>query len=171
MTIKPRSPACSDFERDLVLYYYKESPADECRRIESHLQSCFGCKRFLQELASLLPLTLQDDEPPQAFWESYSRALRRRLARAESKPAWWNRLSAFFVPWPVPATAAAVVVGLAVTLALGTWSSKNEDLPPENEAVLEVMPIAENLELLRSMEFLDALDLLDSSRAPADGAA
>jgi hypothetical protein len=169
MTIERPSPACSDFEQDLVLYYYKESYADECRRIESHLQSCSGCKRFLQELAGLLPLTLKDDEPAPAFWESYSRELRHKLAGAESKPFWSNRLSPLFAPWP--ATAAAVVVGLAVTLTLGTWNNKNDDLPPENEAVLEVMPIAENLELLRSMEFLDALDLLDSSRAPADGSA
>jgi hypothetical protein len=116
-------------------------------------------------------LTLQDDEPPPAFWDSYWYELRRKLPRAESKPFWWNRLSPFFVPWPVPATAAAVVVGLALTLTLGTWNSKNEDLPPENETVLEVLPIAENLDLLKAMEFLDALDLLDSSRAPADGSA
>jgi hypothetical protein len=171
MRTQAPSPACSDFEQDLVLYYYKESSADECLQIESHLQFCSGCRRFLQELASLLPLTLQDDEPLPPFWESYSRELRRKLGRAESKPSWWNRLSPFFSPWPVPATAAAVIIGLAVTLTLGTWRGKNEDLPPENEAVLEVLPIAENLELLRSMEFLDALDLLESSRAPVDGAA
>jgi hypothetical protein len=170
-TTQPPSPACGDFEQDLVLYYYKESPADENRRIESHLQSCSGCKRFLQELAILLPLTLHDDEPSLAFWESYAHELRRKLARAESNPAWWNRLSAFFVPWPVPATVAAVAVGLAVALTLGIWKGRNDDLPPENETVLEVLPIAENLEVLKAMEFLDALDLLDFSRAPADGAA
>jgi hypothetical protein len=164
-------PACSDFPEDLLLYYYKESSPDECRRIESHLQSCSGCENFLRELASLLPLTVQDDEPPPAFWESYRRELRRNLTRAESKPSWWNRLSAFFAPWQVPAAAAAVVVVLAATVTLDTWQSTDEELPPENEAVLEVLPIAENLDLLRSMEFLDALDLLESSRASAGGSA
>jgi hypothetical protein len=64
-----------------------------------------------------------------------------------------------------------VVVVLALAVTPGTWRSKNDDSPPENEAVLEVLPLAENLELLKSMEFLDALDLLESSRAPADGSA
>jgi predicted anti-sigma-YlaC factor YlaD len=170
MTTDSRSPACRDFEQELVLYYYRE-PADESRRIESHLQSCSGCRRFLEELARLLPLTLQDDEPPPAFWESYSRGLRYKLLRAEFKPSWWNGFATFLAPWRIPATATAVIVGLAVTVTLGTWKSKNEDLPPENEAVLEVLPIAENLELLKAMEYLDALDLLESSRAPADGSA
>jgi hypothetical protein len=153
--------ACKDYEEDLVLHYYGEGAPEERERIEAHLQACPSCSGFLTELRTLLPLTVKADEPPQAFWDSYSRELRQRLTTAKEKGAWWEGILAFLRPWRLPALATVAVLILAVTLTLtrGTWHTR--DLPPKEEALLEVLPIAENLEFYTSMDFLDSLDLLE----------
>ena len=64
-----------------------------------------------------------------------------------------------------------MVLILAVTLTLtrGTWHTR--DLPPKEEALLEVLPIAENLEFYTSMDFLDSLDLLEDMGGADSGSA
>lgn len=151
--------ACKDYEQDLVLYYYGE--CDERARIEAHLENCASCSRFLDELRELLPLTVKTDDPPQPFWDHYSREVRQKLVTEGGKNAWWEGIVSFLRPWRVPVFATALVFILAVTLTLtrGTWRSR--DIPPKEEAVLEVLPMAENLEFFKAMDFLDSLDLLE----------
>jgi hypothetical protein len=153
---------CKDLDQDLVLYYYGECAEKERKRIETHLQGCVLCRRFLEDLRALLPLTEKPDEPPQAFWESYSREMRKKLAAAEQRGAWWRSLPGFLRPWPVPAMATALILLLAVTLTFtrGLWRS--QDLPPEEQALLETLPNAENLEFFKAMDFLDSMDLLEA---------
>jgi predicted anti-sigma-YlaC factor YlaD len=71
---------CRDFERDLVLYYYGECNRTERNRVEAHLKSCASCHLFLDDLRTLLSLTVSLDEPPQSFWESYLREMQTKLA-------------------------------------------------------------------------------------------
>jgi hypothetical protein len=56
----------------------------------------------------------------------------------------------------VLAAALVLILGVTLTLTKGKWRS--EDFPAEEEALLEVLPLTENLEFFRTMEVLDAMD-------------
>lgn len=163
--------ACKEFEQDLILYYYGECAGTERSRVETHLEGCASCRHFLEDLGKLLPLTIKPDEPPQAFWESYSRELRRKLQGTEQKGPWWSGVFSHLRPWPVPALATALILILALSLTFTKRMWRPQDSLPEEEAVLEVLPMAENLELLRAMELLDSMDLLEALGGPGNGSA
>lgn len=158
--------ACKEFEQDLVLYYYGECAGDGQKKIEKHLEGCPSCGQFLADLRGLLPLTIKTDEPPQLFWESYSKEMKSKLATVR-KSRWWEGIASLLRPWPVPALATALVLILALTLTFGKRMWRAQDLPPEEEAVLEILPMAENPEFFKAMDLLDSLDLLEA--APALG--
>lgn len=148
--------ACQEFEQDIVLLYYGECAEKEQRRIEDHLAECVSCAQFLDELRKVLPMTAVQDDPPDSFWQDYSREMRRRLAETEQKAPWRETLLSFLRPWPVPALATALVLALALTFV---WKMERSPEPrPEEQAILEVLPIVENLELLQHLELLESLD-------------
>jgi anti-sigma factor RsiW len=168
-----KSPAiaCKPFEEDLVLYYYGELDSPGRTAVESHVEGCEPCRSYLKEMRLILPLTVKPDEPPQAFWEEYSREMRRKLAQAGDRNRWWRSLTSFSQAWAIPLVATAVVAVLAVTLTLekGFWGSK--EVPQDDEAFMEIMPAAENLEFFKTMDVLDAMDLLEDMGSPAKGSA
>jgi hypothetical protein len=148
--------ACKDFEPELVLYYYRDVAGEERQRVESHLESCARCRTFLEGLRSFLPATVQTDEPQPAFWQSYSREMRAKLAAEEEKSGWRQTLSFLFRPWPVPAMATALILVLALTFTKGwlpTGQNANEPEPVE---------MADNVDFLNSMDFLDSMALLEA---------
>lgn len=161
--------ACKEFEEDLVLYYYGECAAEERSRVEKHLERCASCQQFLADLQRLLPLTVKPDEPPQLFWQSYSKEMQRKLAAREQKGHWRRNLAALLRPWPVPALATALVLILALTLTFGKRLWRSQDLPPEEEGVMEILPMAENLEFFKAMDLLDSLDLLEAAAGLRNG--
>jgi len=151
---------CKDFEPDLVLYHYGDCPAAEKYTIESHLPQCEPCRRFLQELRSLLPSTVQIDEPPPGFWQDYSRELRFKLAAESEKGSWRRIVASFFHPWPVPAIAMAAIltIGVAITFTNGKRST---DVPTSPEFV----EMASNADFFTSLDLLDSMDILESVEA------
>lgn len=153
---------CKKFEADLVLYYYGECPDAERQRLEAHLEGCNDCATFLAGLKRVLPLTVESDDPPPSFWERYAREMEKKLSAAEQKSSGWRRYVLFLQPWPVPVLATALVLILAVTLTFTRGKWRSEELPDE-EALLEVLPLAENLEFFRALEVLDAMDVLEES--------
>ncbi len=163
--------ACKEFEQDLVLYYYGELVGEDHSRIEAHLKGCSPCLLFLQGLRTILPLTSTPDEPPQAFWESYSKEMRSKLDEADLRASWWTGLSSLFRyrPWPVPALATAFVLVLALTLTFtrGMWRPENPS--SQQETLQEILPMAENLEFFKSIEFLESIELLESLEEKESG--
>lgn len=148
--------ACEGYEQDIVLLYYGECPEEERRRVEAHLADCASCSRFLDELRRLLPMTAMQDDPPDSFWQDYSKEMRRRLAETEPRNSWRETLLSFLRPWPVPAMAAALVLALALTFA---WKRERPaQLSSEDEAILEVLPIVENLDFIQNLALLDSLE-------------
>lgn len=147
-------------EKDLVLYYYGECEETRRKELERHLESCAPCRDFLDDLRKILPATARRDEPPESFWEDYSREMRRKLWSAEPKVPWWQRI--FLRPWPLPAVAMALVLALAVTLTF-TRRLWWPELPPRETAVLEVMPMVENLEFFTVMDMLEAMEFLEAA--------
>jgi len=147
--------ACKDFEPDLVLYYYQDSAGAERQRVESHLESCARCRTFLEELRSFLPATVQTDEPAPAFWQSYSREMRAKLAAEDEKSGWRQALSFLFRPWQVPAMATALILALGLTFTKG-W------LSPQDPELVKMAAVEDNLDFLKSLDFLDSMDLLEA---------
>jgi hypothetical protein len=160
--------ACKDFERDLVLYYFDDCAGTKQSRIEMHLESCAPCRRFLEDLQKILPLTVKLDNPPQAFWEDYFKELRAKLAAVEPKRPWWVAFS-FLRPWPVPAVATALVLILTITFTLiKDWRGSSQ-LRPADETLLEVLPIVQNLDFFETMELLNSLEKSGGKQAEDRG--
>ncbi|HET8563064.1 MAG TPA: zf-HC2 domain-containing protein [Candidatus Binatia bacterium] len=162
--------ACKDFEQDLVLYYYGELSGADRSKIEAHSESCERCRLYLKELASILPRTVEPDEPPQTFWDNYSREMRHKLAAIQERKSWWETVASLFRPWQVSALAATMVVVLALTLTFGNRIWRTEP-PPDEETLVEVLPMVRNLEFFTTMEVLDAMDFLEYWGGQANGTA
>jgi anti-sigma factor RsiW len=143
------------------MFHYGDLDGAERGALQAHLQGCAACAGYLKELGTLLPLTLQADQPPETFWVDYNRELRQKLERAAEKKSWIQTLGEFFQPRWMPALATAGVVALALTFTLGRgiWSTND---PQDDAAIMEMLPVAENLEFFKTMDVLDNLDLLES---------
>lgn len=165
------SGACKEFEQELVLYYYGEHGGEERKKVEKHLEACASCRQFLEDLRRLLPLTVKPDEPSLPFWESYSREMRTKLASLGQKNRWRSALVSLFRPWSVPALATAVVLILALTLTFGKRIWRPQDFPVEEAGLMEILPMAENVEFFKTMDLLDSLDLLEAAGGLGSGAA
>jgi putative zinc finger protein len=152
--------ACEAYEEDLVLLHYGDLSGAERGKLESHLSSCAGCAAYLRELATLLPLTVKSDEPPQEFWRNYNRELRAKLDEVAAKKTWWRNLVQAFRPGYVTAFVAAAIVVLALTFTLGKafWYANSNS---QDDEMAEALPVAENLDFFTAMDILDDLDLLE----------
>ena len=164
-------PACKDFDEDLVLYYYRECPLPECNRIEEHLKECVSCYCFLEDLRTLLPLTVEPKDLPQTFWDSYYQELQNKLAAMEEGESWWRGLFSFLRPWTVPALGSALVLILALTFTFtkSMWRlpghSAKEEVPPEIRVVENNVDFFEVMDLLESLDLLEALEETRSGRS------
>jgi hypothetical protein len=150
-------------EEDLVLYYYKELAGAEQTQVETHIKDCAPCRLYLQEMTSILPSTVMADDPPETFWTDYNREMRLKLSEAREKKTWWQNLVGLLQPWPRSAWAMAAVVALALTITLGKTLWQSPEPAPDDQALIEAMPVAENLEFFKNMDVLDAMDFLESS--------
>src|SRR3989304_9495871 len=90
--------ACKELEEDLVLYYYGERGREESKELENPLEGCGSCRQFLADLRRLLPLTVKPDDPPQPFWENYSKEMQERRAAKAQRGRWWRDLASLFRP-------------------------------------------------------------------------
>jgi hypothetical protein len=156
---KTRVSPCGGLEENLVLFHYGELDGIARGELQEHVQGCSACADYLRELGELLPLTLKADQPPETFWTDYSRELRQKFDLAAEPKSWIQVIRDFLQPRWIPALASAVVVALALTFTLGRgiWEPAHDDA-----AIMEVLPVAENLEFFKAMEVLDNLDLLES---------
>lgn len=162
--------ACKDREENLVLFHYGDLAENERQALGHHLTNCAGCTGFLAELSTFLPLTVKTDEPPENFWRDYNRALRHKIEAASEKTSWREILAGLFRPRLLPAWGAAAAITLALALTFGDKIRQSNDPPREETALIEALPVAENLEFFKSMEVLDNLDLLESMGNAGDAA-
>ena len=158
---KPASRPCRNLEEDLVLYYYGELAESDRRHCEAHLKDCEYCRASLAEMTKLLPMTAAHDKPPPAFWDDYSREMRQKLDSVAERRSWWQHIAGFFAPLPMPAlaTGAMLLLALALTFGKGLWQPSTP--APDDDTLLEVLPMAERLDFFSDMEILDNLDLLE----------
>ena len=163
------STVCNEFEQDLVLYHYGDLSAEDRDRLATHLRACLACASYLKELAALLPLTVNTDEPGQEFWQNYSREMRHKLADVQEKKSWLQALQAVLRPWTLPALAGTAVIALAITLNISNKTTT--DVPSADPALMEVLPMAENLELFNNMDVLENIEVLEVMEGSANEAA
>jgi putative zinc finger protein len=161
---------CAEQEENLVLFHYGDLPRAEHDALQAHLRSCAACAVYLKDLGTLLPLTIEADQPPQTFWSDYNRELRQKLDGIAEKKSPWQSLAAFFQPRWVPAFATAAIVALALTFTLGKGMWSKNDPAKEDVAIMELLPVAENLDFFKSMDVLDDLDLLESMGSQGNAA-
>ena len=160
--------ACAEFEADLVLYYYGEGQEAERRRVESHLETCQCCVRFMDDLNGLLPRMSKTTELPQNFWDNYYREVVHKLNQEREGISWWRSLIPSFGGWTIPAFGTAVVVVLAVALVFGKgdWSVRSNAIQQENipQEILSDSGRLEFFDSLDMLESLPALENMDGSR-------
>jgi hypothetical protein len=161
---------CKDLEQDLVLLHYGDLGEVERDAAQRHVKACAGCAAYLDELDKLLPLTIKSDAPEHSFWNDYSRELRQKLDAAAERKFGWQSLAVLFRPRLISAFAGAAVIAVALVLTLDRGVRPFADLSRDEEAILEVMPLAENLEFFKNMELLDDLDLLENMTGPGNAA-
>lgn len=170
MAEQNQTKPCAELEADLVLLHYGDLDNGARAEVQAHSANCAGCSAYLTELATLLPLAVASDVPPQEFWMDYNRELRHKIDATAENKSWWHSIKAIFQPGYLPAfaTAAVVVLALTFTFGNGLWSGKhgvNED------ELSEALPVAENLDFFRAMDVLDDLDLLEVMGGGAKDAA
>jgi hypothetical protein len=162
--------ACGEMEENLVLFHYGDLRGAERNAVQAHVNNCAGCTAYLKHLNTLLPLTRQVDNPPPEFWTHYNRELREKLDSVAEKKSWRQSFVDFFQPRWVPVLAMAAVFTLALTFTLGKGMWSNNDPAKEDVAIMELMPVAENLDFFASMDVLDDLDLLESMGSQGNAA-
>jgi hypothetical protein len=153
---------CPELEENLVLLHYGDLVGAEHGALQAHVQNCAGCAAYLKDLETVLPLTLKTDEPAENFWADYNRELRQKLDRAGERRTWIAAVGDFFQPGWMPALATAGVVALALTFTVGRGLWSTNETGQDEAAIMELLPVAENLEFFKAMDVLDNLDLLES---------
>jgi hypothetical protein len=161
---------CAEREENLVLLHYGDLGGVERDDLHGHLKSCAACAGYLKDLGTLLPLTIAANEPAPSFWNDYDRELRKKIDATVEGKTWMEKLAEFFQPRWVPAFATAAVVVLALTFTLGRGIWNPGEPVQEDAALVEMLPVAENLEFFSTMDVLDNLDLLESMGSQGNAA-
>ena len=154
--------ACAEFEADLVLYYYGEGSATERRRVETHIEACKCCGRFLDDLRGLLPQMSEKPDLPQTFWDNYYREMVHKLDREREKKPWWRHWIPSFGGWALPAfgTLAVAAVAVGLLFSKGEWNLSTK--ATQQEAIpQEILTDASRLEFFNSMDLLESLPVLE----------
>lgn len=153
--VKTAEQACEHFQTDLVLYHYGKIDATGRWEIERHLQDCPGCRIGLEELKR--SLANPGDDPPQEFWNGYLAELQWKLNKIAQRGSRRERIFSFFnLRFVTLAGAAAVLLlALAITLERGFFGSRQ---PEPDEAMIQVLPIVQNLDFFESMPYLESME-------------
>ena len=161
MALQTPPTACPAHEEDLVLFHYGDLAGAERAAVQTHVATCAGCATYLNELATLLPLTVKTDDPPQEFWLNYNRELRHKIDDAAEKPGWRSALSLILRPRLITSLGAAAVIVMALTFTLGRNYWTTRDNAGDDDEVAVALPVAENLDFYSAMDVLDDLDVLE----------
>ena len=159
--VGPLEGACKGYEEDLVLYYYAETGASARATIEQHLAQCLPCRKFVDDLARVLPQMAPKPEMPQVFWDNYYREIVAKLDEQSARQNWWRRWFAPMNGWLVPAFGTVVIAVFAIALILekGDFKSMTETAPVNIPA--EVLVDSNQLEFFKSLDILESLSTLE----------
>lgn len=154
--------ACKEFEEDLVLYYYRDCSDAERNRVEYHLKGCDACCRFLEDLRGFLPGMADAGEYPQTFWDSYLKELQEKLAVQAKRSSWWRVFSGWNRPWAIPAMGTALVLIVASVLVFNQGVSTVQQEPSQEPVPPEIVADSGKLDFFKSMDLLESLQVLEA---------
>ena len=156
--------SCKDFEADLVLLHYGELDGLARRTVEEHLEKCLDCRAAVEQMAKLMPLTIERDDPPTAFWIDYSREVRQKVDKMLERRSCRMALGSWLNPIPIAALSACAVALLALMFTFGKdyWSPARA---PDDEVIVSS---PQDLDLLQHLEILDALDVIEDMNSDSD---
>jgi hypothetical protein len=97
--------------------------------------------------------------------------MRHKLAELQEKKSWWQELQEVVWPWTLPVLAGTAVVALALTLNTANKTTVIDDGSTADPALMEVLPMAENLELINNMDVLENIDVLEVMEGSGNEAA
>jgi len=112
---------CSRNRKPLALLALDELDACRARELRAHLQTCAGCRRYLEEISTVkATLTAAETKPDIEASESFHRRLTSRL-RAEPAGSLWETLAAWVgaarLNWRVALPALGATAVLVVMLS------------------------------------------------------
>jgi len=159
---------CNSFEEWIALYVEGDLDPSRARNVESHLESCASCQRFLKELeasqAIVKELAAESVDP--ASFNVVRKRVMQEVNRRQARPVWWRFLSPAFAQWrPAWAVSLAVLVALGFLLQWRLWRKPTGSDRPDGPATVSAPAVRK--------ESLDASPPSPSEKAeqqPPDGA-
>jgi len=122
------------YEDDLAAYLLDALPGDEARDFERHLDGCARCQeraRWLQGSIDMLPVAVEQVEPPPALRARLMQTVHAEVAPAPRKRWSWH----ISIPRPMIAVAAAVLAAVAIGgYALGSGGDGQETVTARADA-------------------------------------
>jgi anti-sigma factor RsiW len=136
--------SCNRMENRILPYVDGRLKENERREVETHLESCAGCRLRVNEFRAVTGLLdeLPAIEPSAAF----DMRVHARVAAEPVKQSWWG----WFAPSPRVAFAASLL--LAATVWLGSFSG-----PAQPAIAQDDIPVLENFDVLSNFEPLTEL--------------
>jgi hypothetical protein len=115
---------CNSFEEWIALYVEGDLDPSRVRNVESHLESCVSCQRFLKELeasqAIVKELAAESLDP--ASFNVVRKRVMEEVNRRQALPVWWRFLSPAVAQWrPAWAVSLAVLVALGFLMQWQLW--------------------------------------------------
>jgi hypothetical protein len=116
---------CKSFEEWIALYVEGDLDLSRRRKVESHLESCVSCKRFLKglEASQAIVKELAAESLDQASFNLVRERVMQEVSRRQAtRSAWWRFFSPGIAQWrPAWVAAMAVLVGLGFLLQWQLW--------------------------------------------------
>jgi len=130
---------CNSFEALIALYAEGDLDSSRAKSVESHLQSCASCQRFLNELEASQAMVKElatESLDSASFNVVRQRVMQEVNRRQAARPLWWRFLSPAVARWrPAWAVSLAVLVALGFLLQWQLWRKPAGSARPDASTV------------------------------------
>ena|SRR5437879_487861 len=171
---------CSQHRKHIAWLAVSVLDARQERKLRAHLESCKGCRAYLEELSCVAEkISAAEISSEIRTSESFHRKLIGRL-RVEEQASTWETLAAYFratflnwqVALPAIGAAALVLAGLFVAIRPPTASSPTQSSVqaiPAQTVKTELAPTLSNYQMIanRSLEKFDEVLTREGNRNPS----
>jgi hypothetical protein len=117
-----KSPACEEFEPQLILFAAGELDASEMAEVNDHLQHCSGCNQALTQQSELFALLSANHREPDASLLAGCRASLDDALDQQEERGWLRRTIGALLPssWisPRPAWSAALLLAIGFSVGI-----------------------------------------------------